>query len=184
MQAPVAPLRHKYSTRGYAGRHMLRVGGVLPGTVRRQEGDHSRSMRALLWTSVLAAAMAAPEGAATNTVTASSSQAQNAPFKSNNPALVVLDLACEHILGGGTCDLGFAKKTAGLQKQLNNDQRLQNTNTAKLCGLANSILAQRDMAEQEQHSAQAYCQVMLKRASTTIDPYRYSFDLSCCFDLR
>ena len=141
-------------------------------------------MRALLWTSVLAAAMAAPEGAATNTVTASSSQAQNAPFKSNNPALVVLDLACEHILGGGTCDLGFAKKTAGLQKQLNNDQRLQNTNTAKLCGLANSILAQRDMAEQEQHSAQAYCQVMLKRASTTIDPYRYSFDLSCCFDLR
>ena len=138
-------------------------------------------MIASLGVCAVALALAGPEAALTGAT--EDAALASAWKKTNNPALQVLDLACEHVLGGGICDFRFARLTTSLQKQLDNDQRLQHTDTVSLCGLADTIIAHPNNAGQGQHSAKEYCQMLFENASTTIDAYRYRFDLSWRFDL-
>jgi hypothetical protein len=80
----------------------------------------------------------------------------------HNPALVVLDRACEHILGGGDCDQFTVM--AEVQKQINKDDRLAHTSTVQMCSKVRSILSESE-PKQESRSNREYCELIFERQS-------------------
>jgi hypothetical protein len=74
--------------------------------------------------------------------------------QSKNPALVVLDLACVHLVGGGTCD--SFKLSAETQASVEKAEHLQHTNTPQLC-LAASAALTKHKGDQGTKGNKEYC---------------------------